>query len=452
MNIPIKNAAHRNCAENAASTLDQQISHLTHNQNSKQTRAYQLSLLQSLFLITLLVCSLSLHAAPTFTLQQVIDNAVQYNPATNIARAQEDAAIATVTTAKAYINPEAEIGAGPSRYRSGSNEVKNNWGVGLSQPLEFSGVRTARREIAESSVRVAGVGRELTRLDLRVRVKDAFYNILQRQAVLKLVEEDRSLLQQIRDRVKLRVDVGEGPRYDLIRADTELLAAERDYQAAQVRVLEGKAYLHGLVGSAMPNDYDLVGVLPLGNSLPSLPDLQAQVADSPQLQQIRAATERAEARLRLEERLRYPGLTLKAGVDQDPDLTSLRLGVAVPLPLWNQRQGQIAEAAAGVREVQAVLSDRELALNRDLESAYQRYLIAQQQVYAFENGLLSQSEAVLKTAESAYRFGERGILDYLDAQRTFRIVRKDYLAARYDYVSAMLEIERLLGTELLPNT
>jgi len=59
---------------------------------------------------------------------------------------------------------------------------------------------------------------------------------------------------------------------------------------------------------------------------------------------------------------------------------------------------------------------------------------------------------VLKTAEAAYRFGERGILDYLDAQRTFRIVRKDYLAARYDYVSAMLEIERLLGTELLPNT
>ena len=56
---------------------------------------------------------------------------------------------------------------------------------------------------------------------------------------------------------------------------------------------------------------------------------------------------------------------------------------------------------------------------------------------------------MLKTAESAYRFGERGILEYLDAQRTFRAVRKDYLAARYDYVSVMLEIERLLGTEIL---
>ncbi|MFA6178661.1 MAG: TolC family protein [Candidatus Methylopumilus sp.] len=408
--------------------------------------------LHYLVLLTLLVCSLSLQAAPTFTLQQVIDNAVQYNPTINIARAQEDAAIASVTTAKAYINPEIEVGAGPSRYRSGSNEVKNNWGVGLSQPLEFSGVRGARQSIAESNVKVAGVGRELTRLELRSRVKDAFYNVLQRQAVLKLVEEDRTLLQQIRDRVKLRSDVGEAPRYELIKADTESLAAERDYQAALVRVIEAKAYLHGLIGPSMPSDYDVVGELPLSDSLPTLASLRAQIEQSPQLQQIRAASEAAEARLRLEERLRNPGVTLKAGVDQDPDLTSMRFGVAIPLPLWSQRQGQIAEAAAGVRQVQAILSDRELALNRELESAYQRYLIAQQQVVAFENGLLSQSEAVLKTAEAAYRFGERGILDYLDAQRTFRIVRKDYLAARYDYVSAMLEIERLLGTELLPNT
>jgi cobalt-zinc-cadmium efflux system outer membrane protein len=53
-------------------------------------------------------------------------------------------------------------------------------------------------------------------------------------------------------------------------------------------------------------------------------------------------------------------------------------------------------------------------------------------------------------AEAAYKFGERGILEYLDAQRTHRAVKKDYLSARYDYISAMLEIERLLGTEIVP--
>ncbi len=388
-------------------------------------------------------------AAPSFTLQQVIDQAMLQNPSINVAKAQEDAAAASITTAKSYINPELEFGAGPTRLRNDSQETKNNWGIGLSQPLEFSDVRRARLSIAETNVKVAGAGKELTQVELRARVKDAFYNVLQRQAIFKLVEGDRNLLQQIRERVKLRVDVGEAPRYELIKADTESLAAERDYQAALVRITEGKAYLHGLIGVTLPSDFDLIGELPMMASLPSLPALKQQVTESPQLQQIRAARENADAKLRLEERLRVPGLTLKASVNQDPDLTSFRLGLAIPLPLWNQRQGQIAEAAAGVNQVQAILSERELSLNRDLDAAYQRYLIAQQQVSAFENGLLSQSEAVLKTAEAAYRYGERGILEYLDAQRTYRIVRKDYLAARYDYVSAMLEIERLLGTELL---
>ncbi|OIR02869.1 cobalt-zinc-cadmium resistance protein CzcC precursor [mine drainage metagenome] len=401
-------------------------------------------------LVTLIVSSRSLQAAPAFTLQQVIDSALQHNPSVNIARAQEDAALAAVTTSKAYMNPEVEFGIGPSRYRSGNNEVKSNWGVGLSQTLEYSDVRNARQSIAESNVKVAGVGREITRVELRSRVKDAFYNVLQRQSVLKLVDEDRHLLQQIRERVKLRADVGEAPRYELIKAETESLAAERDYQAALARVLEAKAYLHGLIGSEMPSDYELTGELPLGDSLPSLVSLREKIEQSPQLQQIRAASEAADAKLQLEERLRNPGLTLKAGMDQDPDMTNMRFGIAIPLPLWSQRQGQIAEAAAGVRQVQAILNDRTLALHRDIESAYQRYLIAQQQVAAFEHGLLSQSESVLKTAEAAYRFGERGILDYLDAQRTFRSVRKDYLTARYDYVSAMLETERLLGAEIFP--
>lgn len=96
-----------------------------------------------------------------------------------------------------------------------------------------------------------------------------------------------------------------------------------------------------------------------------------------------------------------------------------------------------------------MLNERALSIRRDIESAYQRCVIAQQQVATFENGLLEQAESALKVAEAAYRYGERGILDYLDAQRTKRAVSKDYLAARYEYINTMLEIERLLGHELL---
>ena len=390
------------------------------------------------------------NAASAYSLQQVLEIAMAQSPSVMIAKAQEDAAVATITTAKSYLNPQLEFGAGPSRYRAGTNQTKDNWGVALSQTLEFTDVRKARREIAESGAKTAGLTGDLIRLELKVRVKNAFYNVLQKQEVLKLVEADQQLLQTIRDRVKLKTDIGESPKYELIKAETESLAAQRDFQAALVRVVEAKALLKGLVGSGLNNDFELSGQLPLSEALPRLDALRDQVAQSPYLQQVRAAAEIADAKLKLEESLRNPGLTLKAGIEQDPDLLQYRLGVAIPLPLWTNREGQIAEASANIRQAQAQLGDRELGLSRDLETAYQRYLIAQGQVFAFESGLLEQAEAVLKVAEAAYKFGERGILEYLDAQRTYRSVRKDYLAARYDYVAAMLEIERLIGTELLP--
>lgn len=398
----------------------------------------------------MLACCFIQPALAAYTLPDVIDTALQNNPVVGIANAQKDAAEAAVTTAGTYANPQVEAVMGPSRYRTpGGQGGDRNWNVGLSQPLDFPGVRNAKIAVAEFGSKSAEAGAELMRIELRFRVKYAFYDVLQRQSVLKLVEGDRNLLQQIRERVKLRVEVGESPKYELIKADTEALAAERDYQAALVRITEGKAYLRGLLGSSVPVEYDIEGQLPMGYSLPTLDSLRDQVTQSPQLSQVRANTETADAKLKLEQRLRNPGVTLKASVEQDPDLTQMRFGLAIPLPLWDQRQGPIAAAAADVRQSQAILSDRELGLRRDMEAAYQRYTIAQQQLAAFENGLLSQAESVLKVAEAAYRFGERGILEYMDAQRTFRAVRKDYLAARFDYVSSMLEIERLLGTELL---
>ena len=103
------------------------------------------------WLLLLCMSASSAFAAPSYTLQQVIDMAFKEHPSVRVTRAQEDAAIANVTTAKSFINPEIEMGAGPSRYRTGTNDTRNNWGVALSQPLEFSDVRSARREIAESN-------------------------------------------------------------------------------------------------------------------------------------------------------------------------------------------------------------------------------------------------------------------------------------------------------------
>ena len=390
-------------------------------------------------------------SAPQFSLEQLIQIAAQENPIMNVLKAQEDAARASIKTAESFLNPEIEAGSGPTKDRNTSQDKKDNWGVTISQPLEFPNVRNARRAIAESKLQYTESNSLSTKVNLNLQIKKRFYDVIQNQEILKIAESDRDSLRDIRGRVALKVDVGDSPRYELIKADTELIAAERDAEAAKLKIFESKLYLKGLIGKSIPDEFDVIGVMPNADIKLDIAQIRNEIKNSPKLKQIKAASDVAENRLRLEEKLINPGVTLKAGVNQDPDLTQYRFGLSIPLPLWNQRQGQIGEATANYQEVQAQLSDQELTLTRDVESAYQRYLIAQQQVNSFETGLLNQAESVLKVVEAAYRYGERGILEYLDAQRTYRLVKKDYLTARHDYIVAILEIEQLLGIELMRN-
>jgi cobalt-zinc-cadmium efflux system outer membrane protein len=58
---------------------------------------------------------------------------------------------------------------------------------------------------------------------------------------------------------------------------------------------------------------------------------------------------------------------------------------------------------------------------------------------------LAEAEAAVRVAEAAWRFGERGILDVLDAQRILRTLRADLIQARLEAQVALIEIERLEG-------
>ena len=137
------------------------------------------------------------------------------------------------------------------------------------------------------------------------------------------------------------------------------------------------------------------------------------------------------------------------GHDVEPDQTRWRLGLSVPLPLFNQRQGQILEAQADAAFADAQFASRRQQLLGEIDYAIAGYSIARQQVDAFESGLIRQAEQTVRVAEAAYRFGERGIIEYLDAQRTLRGVRQEYINALYEARYALIEVERLVGVDVL---
>ena len=253
-----------------------------------------------------------------------------------------------------------------------------------------------------------------------------------------------ALLEQIRDRVSKRVEVGEAPRFELVRTEAEALVAQNALAASGLRVEEARASLRRLTANSLPPAFEVRGAEPDLLGLPPLAALQPEmIAAHPALRALAAERERAQRRLEQERALRAPQPALRLGEMRDPEMRATMLGVTLTIPLWNRREGQVAQAGATIELLSAQIEQQRVQLLRELDSAYARFAIAQRQIGTFEAGLLRSAAAALQGAEAAYRFGERGFLEVLDAQRTLRAVRGDYNQARFDRVAAWLDIERL---------
>jgi cobalt-zinc-cadmium efflux system outer membrane protein len=119
--------------------------------------------------------------------------------------------------------------------------------------------------------------------------------------------------------------------------------------------------------------------------------------------------------------------------------------------LFDQRRGPRAEAIAERERTTSRLEGRRADLIQQLELSWKSVEIAQVRIKALSEGAMRDAEAALRVAQAAYRFGERGILEVLDAQRVLRAVRQDLLLARYQLQASLIELDTLAGRYASPN-
>jgi cobalt-zinc-cadmium efflux system outer membrane protein len=99
------------------------------------------------------------------------------------------------------------------------------------------------------------------------------------------------------------------------------------------------------------------------------------------------------------------------------------------------------------------LEGRKAELRQQVLLTWKSLEMARLRIEALSQGSVREAEAALRVAQAAYRFGERGILDVLDAQRVLRSVRADLIEARYQLQEARVMLDRLTGqnTEHAPS-
>ena len=379
-----------------------------------------------------------------YTVNDLTFIALESSPQVLAARDQSKAVKGQLSTARAIPNPEFEVGTGQQRSVTGPLTVGNVSSWSVIQPLDMPYTRFPRVNAAEANFRSAEATRIAFEIETISKVQQRYYELMRRKAEEKAAEEDLSLTKQIRDRMQVRYDVGETARFELLRAQTEYLNAQIAAESGKLRVEQARSVLRQVVGHNLPVNFVVVFEQPKIETLPPLNILLSEIqAQSPELQKAKADVEVSESRLSFEKNSRLPRLAFKASQYNDPNFTDRLYGLQISIPIWDFKGGQVAEAEANASKAKNQLNAQSQNLEQQIETAYKLYQMATYQVKVLDQEVVQLAASAQRIAEVSYRYGERGMLEYLDAQRTFRAARNDLIKARFDLASVVTEIQRL---------
>lgn len=391
------------------------------------------------------------HAQPApavHTLTGLLERARLESPALATSRAEQLSARAGLITARALPNPEVAIEPGHLGARRGDTAAGSSLAVSVIQPLPNPWLREARQQTAAARVDGTLAQTGALQSQLNAAIRDRFFDLLRLRGERQALAEDLQLAEQIRDRIGLRTKTGETPRFDLLRAEGEVAGVRKNQEATRLRERQAMFALRQLVSPALENEFELqlqTEDMRVLTDTDYLSLKYAVVERNPEVLVARQGLLTAETQIELERRLAMPQVALRATHERDPSMQLNRLGAQVTLPLFDRREGPIAEARAGAERARLALEQRRFEADAAFEGAWQAYRAALSQVQAIEGGILERARQIVAIAEAAYRLGERGILEYLDAQRQFRLVRNELLTARFEWQRARTELERLAG-------
>lgn len=399
--------------------------------------------------LTLAFSSPSVLAQQTnkLTIEELQRLGLQANGLVLAARSQIDMAKAGVVAASAFLNPEVTVMAGPDSNRyplSVTGPTSMQRSVTVNQPIENPFMRSARINASEAIVDANRANFDQVRADLAAQLRVRAYELLLRQEQAKMEEGIYDLLEDVRRRIAINVERGEAARFELIRADTEVQSAANRKEAAQLSALRARVALMQLTAGAIPTNFEITASLSDPVQLPSLEVLRQEVPTvNPDVLRLQAEQERANQRISQEKASILPSLNVLYTNYQDAQFTSNTAGMSVRIPLFYRRRGEIDTAIYDSARIRDTLEFRRYEISQLFESAWQGLQIAQRRVEMFEGGLIKEAENAVQVAQSAYRFGERGLIEVLDTQRILRGILGDSLQARFDLQSAAAEIDRL---------
>lgn len=340
----------------------------------------------------------------------------------------------------------------------------------VDQLIERGGKRELRSEQADFNAKAAEAQVQDALRQQLFQLRQAFFTAVFARENLRAAHENLDNFDRTENLLIVQVKEGYSAGVDLKRIQLQRLQFQRDlatsgqsYQQAAREVLNligqgdapSAANSMQLITLSTPSQMGFPQEFIDGN-LEIIPELlwiddlrRMALANRPDVKAAELTVEAANAGLKLAEAQRVRDVTVGGQYSRTGSDNTVGVVVGLPLKTGPRANAAIIQATSTRLQAEAQLRLTRTQALTDVEKAFTAYQVSRDRLRLFTNGALATANDVRRIEEIAYRDGAKGLLDYLDAQRTYNQTLVDYNQSRFDFLMSLYQLEFATGSAIV---
>jgi outer membrane protein, heavy metal efflux system len=397
--------------------------------------------------------------APTrITLDDAIRLALQHNHALQATRTTISQSESDEVTANLRPNPTLSWDSqffplfNPSQFSADYLENQAQFDLGIGYTFERGKKRQHRLQAAKDLTAVTRSQYDDSQRTLIFNTTQQFIAVLLANSSVELAQQDASSFQQTVDISESRYKSGDMSEGDLLKIKLQLLQFQSDLSAAKLAKIQALAALRQLLGfESVPDDYDAQGELqytPIHADLQQFKILAAQ--NRPDLRAAQEGVTSARSQEALARANGKKDLGVSFAYTHTAGINSGAFFFNIDLPVFDRNQGEIAKARFAITQAEEQATETAQQVNTDVVDAWASLRSNDEIIQLYQGGYVDQAKQSRDITEYAYKRGAASLLDFLDAERTYRSNQLAYRQALASYMTALEQMRQAVGTRNLP--
>jgi cobalt-zinc-cadmium efflux system outer membrane protein len=340
----------------------------------------------------------------------------------------------------------------PSQFSADYLDNTAQFDLGVSYLFERGKKRQHRLQAARDLTAVTRSQVADNERSLAFSVSTLFINVELAESTLELALQDLKSFQNTVDISQARYNAGDIGEGDLLKIKLQMLQFQTDVSAAQLARVQGLSDLRQLLGyESIAPDYDVAGAFDYQPVKGNLDDFQAKALQSrPDLRAAQQGVTAADSQRALQQAIGKRDVTAEINYTHIGYLNDVSLFGQMQMPIFDRNQGEIARAGFAITQAQEQERFANGQVLTDVRDAFENLRTNDQVVGLYRAGYLDEAQQSRDISEYAYRHGAASLLDFLDAERTYRSIQLAYRQALASYLLALEQLRQAVGTRSLP--